>query len=162
LHVKTNHRKPLSFYFLIATVLMTVCLSAFAYTRFDKRFKPQVKEQSGGAQAQAIATPLSSQPENLNNALKHAFPDYKPAIENLPESAPAYAELIKVTDYPHLMGCVRTPDFCRCYTTQGTPYQVSDAFCGEYLKGNYFNPYKQQKKPEEQQIIQASSKKNAY
>lgn len=84
------------------------------------------------------------------------FPDFKPALNNIPESAPAYSELVKVTDYPHIMGCVKTPDFCRCYTTQGTRYATTDQFCGEYLKGNYFDPYKQAKTEKQKDILDKS------
>jgi zona occludens toxin len=152
LHTVAKHRKPLSFYFLIATLIFAAILGIYTYKRFSDKLKPVDDTQGGGAKAQAIATPP---PPSLQNEIKRlAFPDFKPVVENLNESAPAYAHLIKVTAAPLLMGCVKTPDFCRCYTTQGSPYPTSALFCEEYLKGNYFNPYKKDK--EDDQLVEVT------
>ena len=149
LHTKAHHRKPLSFYFLLATLLFTGVLGFIAYQRYDERIHPeQAIEADGVAKAQATATPSADNALSKVVRQNSGFPDFKPTIDGVLESAPAYAHLIKVVDYPHLMGCVRTPDFCRCYTTQGTPYPVTQAFCGEYLAGHYFNPYREKTVPD--------------
>jgi zona occludens toxin len=63
LHTKANHRKPLSFYFLVATLVITAGLGFFAYQRYDARVKfDQAKQAGGGAEAQAIATPAAGAP----------------------------------------------------------------------------------------------------
>ena len=151
LHTVAKHRKPLSFYFLIATLLLSCALGFYAYKRFDKRMNPEQASQAGeGARAQAVATTPADQPSINYQLKKDVFPDFTPVIPGVAESAPAYAHLIEVKSVPKLMGCIKTPEFCRCYTQQGTPYQSSAAFCGEYLAGHYFNPYKAPKEDTQQ------------
>ncbi|MFU8790032.1 MAG: hypothetical protein ACNA7G_13460 [Methylobacter sp.] len=92
----------------------------------------------------------SSEPYQPNNTqpllkpdTKPAYPDFTPSVPGIPESAPAYSHLIKVTAAPFLAGCVLNTltDNCQCYTNQATPYQVSQEYCRETIKGHRFNPY---------------------
>lgn len=147
LHTESKHRKPLSFYFLIATLLIFSVLGFYAYHRFSEKFNPQPAQidLGEGARAQAAATSPNQSSNFVNQIKTSAYPDFKPVIEGVPASAPAYAHLIKVGAVPHLMGCVRTPTFCRCYTVQGSPYPSSKLFCDEYLKGHVFNPWRELK-----------------
>lgn len=144
LHVKTTHRRPLSFYFLIAVVLLAALMGVKAYNRFSNL--NTAKETPGAVEARAGAVaPTAPGVPTFEEHQKSKFPDFKPQIPSVPASAPAYEHLVKVTQVPHLIGCVKTPDFCRCYTRQGVPTPVSFQFCGEYLAGHYFNPYRSEK-----------------
>lgn len=151
LHTVHKHRKPLSFYFLLATVLIASLLGFYTFQRFDKRFhpedytetKPTPETAAGGAIAQAVATPDDvSSPKNESEK-PDGFPDFKPKIEGVLESAPAYAPLLKVTSVPLLYGCVYSiaKDKCSCYTQQATPYPSSKEYCMETVKNHRFNPY---------------------
>jgi zona occludens toxin len=146
LHTKVNHRKPLSFYFLLATLFIIAILGYTAYQRYDARVNPkpeQASEAAGGAGAQAVATPAASKPVNENKE-SSGFPDFKPVIEGVPESAPAYSHLIKVTAAPVLAGCLRSEKAgCKCFTNQATPYHTTDLYCNEVVDGHRFNPYVQ-------------------
>jgi len=73
---------------------------------------------------------------------KNAYPDFKPVIPGVPSSAPAYAGLNVVTQSPQIIGCIKTPEFCRCYTKQAVNASVSSEFCETFLAGNYFNPFR--------------------
>ncbi len=149
-HTKQEKRKPLSFYAVIVAVLLASGMVTFVGTRINDKLNPKLKtsinDQTGGG------APAASPVQGGNGVIVPAstFPNYKPQIENLPESAPAYAHLIKVQSVPNLMGCVSTPTVCKCYTSQGTPYQTSKLFCEAYLRGEYFNPYRESKKQSEE------------
>lgn len=141
LHTVHNHRKPLSFYLLIATIFLSSLLGFYTYQRFQKKFNPEQNsmiDRAGEARAQAVATTAVSM--SSNNEVKTDFPDFEPRIPGLPESAPAYAPLLKVTAVPLLYGCVYSAvkDKCSCYTQQATPYPTSKEYCIETVKKSSF------------------------
>jgi zona occludens toxin len=143
LHTVHKHRKPMSFYLLILVVLLSLMLGVYAYQRFSKKFNSEpstpvsiVPEQSQMGLS-AVVAPVK---ESVN---LDGFPDFKPKIEGVLESAPAYAPLLKVTAVPLLYGCVYSiaQDKCSCYTQQATPYPTSKSYCMETVKNHRFNPY---------------------
>lgn len=76
--------------------------------------------------------------------------DYKPRIENRPETAPIYDGMNKsVTVMPWPSACVKSEKGCNCYTDQGTKIkEIDKKTCISYIKdGLPFNPYKA-KQPE--------------
>jgi zona occludens toxin len=144
-HTKQDKRKPMSYYGMIVAIIISIIMISLVALRINSKIHPVIAqtEIAGG-----VVGPPTSSPVGAGQAVNQIFPDYKPAIANLAESAPAYAHLIKVTAVPLLMGCVKTPDFCRCYTNQGTPYQTSKEYCGEYIAGHVYNPYREAKRIE--------------
>lgn len=169
-HTKQDKRRPVSFYATIAAVVVSVLMIGFVYHRINKRISPQnevVATGEGGVATRGAAPPA---PAANNEAAinKGVYPDFKPTVEGVPESAPAYSELLKVTAVPLLVGCVysKATDVCSCYTAQATPYPASKDYCMAQIKNKRFNPYFQpqpvqtvQKQPDEQSS-QASSKKD--
>jgi zona occludens toxin len=149
LHVKQTHRKPLAFYGFFVCLALLVVSVYFGYKRVTAHMKEQQAGTDTHGQTAPAGGPGGAVPANHDEIIKPpanaGFPDFKPSLDGVPESAPAYAELNQVKDVPHLMGCVKTPDWCRCYTTQGTPYPTSIPFCESYLRGEYFNPWKERK-----------------
>lgn len=76
--------------------------------------------------------------------------DYKPRIENRPETAPIYDGMNKaVKTMPWPSACVKSDNGCNCYTDQGTKIkEIDKKTCISYIKdGLPFNPYKA-KQPE--------------
>lgn len=76
--------------------------------------------------------------------------DFKPRIENRPETAPIYDGMNKsVTVMPWPSACVKSEKGCNCYTDQGTKIkEIDKKTCISYIKdGLPFNPYKA-KQPE--------------
>ena len=76
--------------------------------------------------------------------------DYKPRIENRPETAPIYDGMNKsVTVMPWPSACIKSDKACNCYTDQGTKIkEIDKKTCISYIKdGLPFNPYKA-KQPE--------------
>jgi zona occludens toxin len=164
LHVKQTHRKPLAFYGFFVSVFFLAIACYFGYQRVMSHMQDDQAGTDGPAHAAPAAGAGAAVPAKTDSIIKPpagtgSFPDFTPQIEGVPESAPAYAGLNKVQDVPHLMGCVKTPDWCRCYTTQGTPYPVSVPFCESYLRGEYFNPWKERKakEPPEPELITAKN-----
>ncbi len=144
LHTASKHRKPMSFYFLIATVLIAVALGFYATQRFDKRFHSEKEiTAAGGAVAQAVAPLAAGSLVSPSSEPIKAFPNFEPVIEGVIESAPAYSELIKVVAAPLLVGCIysKVKDVCTCYTAQATPYQTSKDYCMLQIANKRFNPY---------------------
>jgi zona occludens toxin len=142
LHIKQSHRKPLSFYFMCASIAVFFVLLGFAAKRWNARQHPDTAA-AGEARAKAVAPPAAASPGLPVQPAKPAgFPDFRPQIEGVPESAPAYAELNKVQNVPHISSCVKTPDWCRCYAGRGAVYPTSRAYCEERIKGNYFDPWR--------------------
>lgn len=140
-HTKQDKRKPLSFYATIAALFIAAITITYVANRISKRVNPQndsiaLEDMGAGG---AIAPPVPSIKETkIDNT---SFPDFKPQIEGLAESAPAYRELIKVQQAPLLKGCIKTATACKCFTNQATPYPSTAAFCTEYMRNNVFNPY---------------------
>ena len=148
-HTKTDKRKPLSFYAVIFALILALVMGFFVVKKVSNRLNPDAKTEQNTQAGGGGSPPPPVQ--GINNLIVpvSTFPNYTPQIESLPESAPAYAHLIKVESVPNLMGCVSTPTVCKCYTSQGTPYQTSKPFCQAYLRGEYFNPYRSAKKDQE-------------
>ncbi|WP_031438750.1 zonular occludens toxin domain-containing protein [Methylobacter tundripaludum] len=144
LHTVHKHRKPMSFYLLILVVLISLVLGFYAYQRFSKKFnsEPPSVASVAPAQTQSGLPAVPALPSDKEPEL-HGFPDFKPKIEGVLESAPAYEPLLKVTAVPLLYGCVYSiaKDKCSCYTQQATPYPASKSYCMETVKNHRFNPY---------------------
>jgi zona occludens toxin len=142
LHTKLRHRKPMSFYVLLVTVPMFLLLG---YRFYSHRFagyqgtkSDAVTQETKDGQAVAGLAAAADQTGNTSAS----YPDFTPTIEGLPESAPAYAELIKVTSAPTLAGCIQSEKRgCQCFTNQATPYPSTELFCKEVVAGHRFNPY---------------------
>lgn len=74
---------------------------------------------------------------------------YRPRIEDLPHTAPAYDEVTKPADAPVPVGCIDSKRTgCKCYTQQGTRYQTSDAMCRQIMANNgLYRPWHKDDKP---------------
>lgn len=76
--------------------------------------------------------------------------DYKPRIEERPETAPMYDGMNKsVKAMPWPVACIKSDNGCNCYTDQGTKIkEIRKKTCVQYVNdGLPFNPYKT-KQPE--------------
>jgi len=148
-HTKQDKRKPISFYVTIAALVLALVTVSFVVYRIKRKMSQATETMSDPALTTNNSNP--NQTESTTNGYKPpakvSFPDFTPTVPGIPESAPAYAHLIKVTAAPILAGCVinNLTDNCQCYTNQATPYQVSQEYCKEAVKGHRFNPYLQAK-----------------
>jgi len=91
-HTKQEKRKPMSLYVAIGAFSLVIALGYRVYDRLSAKLHPEtvVVEKVGAASAAPALATTQPVKESL------PFPDFKPVIPGLYESAPAYAELIKV------------------------------------------------------------------
>lgn len=146
-HTKQNKRVPLSLYVLGVAIAVALYLFWTVYSSISERIDPPTASVTSGTSVTGANSSLSSDVKpssslNLVNQKIPDFPDFKPRIAGVPESAPAYASLIKVTNAPMLSGCIKTKTVCKCYTQQATPYPTNAEYCAEVVAGHRFNPYK--------------------
>jgi zona occludens toxin len=138
-HTKQDKRKPLSFYFIIILLAVFLSFGTYLYSRISGLVTKQVQPVAVSGQGAALAAP-STDPATTGSS---SYPDFNPSVEGVPESAPAYSELVKVTSAPILAGCVfnKSTSVCKCFTSQATPYPASQLFCKEVVAGHRFNPF---------------------
>ncbi|WP_157288303.1 hypothetical protein [Uliginosibacterium gangwonense] len=84
---------------------------------------------------------------------------YKPRVENLQYSAPAYDQVTKPVTASYPAACVASSSRCTCYTQQGTRLETSDAFCRAVVKNGYFVDW--QTKPPGEQATQQPPQQQA-
>jgi zona occludens toxin len=137
-HTVLKSKKPISFYVAIAGLFLAVAMSWFAGSRLYKKMHPEPLGVVASAAAPDGAVALH--PSDVSPA---KYPDFKPIVEGVPESAPAYNNLLKVADVPLMVGCIysKVKDVCKCYTGQATPYVVTREYCMMQIENKRFNPY---------------------
>ena len=148
LHTTIKKRPPLALYIFGIVLAMTAFFAFRAMTKIQTKMDDTTSsfdvKQLPTDTAPAVAGGNASLLQMPNNPdTPAAFPDFKPEIVGVPESAPAYRHLIEVKAAPILSACVldKKKNKCKCYTTQATPYPTSDSYCREQVLGNRFNPY---------------------
>ena len=150
-HTTQEKRKPLSFYATIVAIIIAVILITFSVYRIKQRVTSPANVEAGEGVALAAQSTAStvSRPVSSVSSEKRDFPDFTPKIAGVPESAPAYSDLVKVTAVPLLAGCIlsKKSDKCTCYTRQATPYPTTRTYCIEVVQNHRFNPYLQSDKP---------------
>jgi hypothetical protein len=99
-----------------------------------------VGAEGGAAAEPAKMTPLERWKARGNEVLAYSY-EHLPLLPDVPESAPVYRELAKPTVFPVVSGCVVSRKGCSCYTQQGTPVDVTDSFCLQFVQFGQFNPY---------------------
>lgn len=137
LHVEPKHSKPLSLYAAVASLCLAVGIGGYMYYKKSAP-SPQLGAQPAtqGEPAQAAV----SQPGQTTT-----MPDFKPTIQGVLESAPAYIPLLQVKAAPTLAGCIKSANACKCYTHQATPYPTTYEQCLENVAHLRFDPYAQPK-----------------
>ncbi len=148
LHTKLNKRKPLSFYVLCFCALVLAIIGYRIYNRINEFSNPgQAIQPAATDNPPAVGVTPATATLGAGAGGASAVqpmskpPDFTPAVPGHPETAPAYAALLKVTAVPVLAGCISTKTSCKCYTHQGTPYPVTWEQCHEHMRNLHFNPY---------------------
>lgn len=140
-HTPQRHAKPLAFY---ALALLLPVLGFLGYRVYARLHEFQHPDEGKPAIAPAgpppAATPVPVSLPSPTPAPK-PVPDFQPREAGRPESAPAYDGLYRVNAAPIVMGCIGTPDACKCYTVKATVALVDEAWCRAYLRREVFYPY---------------------
>lgn len=140
-HTQQTHSKPLAFYALLLLLPALGFMGYRVYTRLHEYQhpeppKPAIAPASPAAPPAVAAASPSATPEP-----KKPTPDFHPREAGQPETAPAYDGLYRVNAAPIVMGCIGTPDSCKCYTVKATLALVDEAWCRAYLRREVFYPY---------------------
>jgi len=146
LHTKQSMRRPLSLYIFLLLAVIVSWASYRTYERMKNKTQPgETTELKETPKTGLINAPTT------NRFQSPGYPDFKPTNPSVPSTAPAYASFNQVTQAPHLIGCVKTPDWCKCYSRQSVPVPVTLQFCTEFVAGHYFNPFRGSRPVENQQ-----------
>lgn len=148
LHTKLNQRKPLSFYVLCFCAVVLAIIGYRIYHRINEFSNPASAIQPAAIDnlpASGVTPATATQGAGVGGASVvepiAKPPDFTPAVPGHPETAPAYAHLLKVTAVPVLAGCIASKTSCKCYTHQATPYPATWEQCREHVMNLHFNPY---------------------
>lgn len=155
--VHTVMKRKVPFKLQVAVVVIGVlCVAgAFAFSFVYEDGKIRIGDSAPVA---AVATPavpvadpvpqaparsfMSTAPVEVDEST--ALFDFTPAIRGIPESAPAFAGLVRNVSAPRLAGCIVSVDkgwrSCQCYSEQGTRYITSPARCRAVVEGAEYQP----------------------
>lgn len=64
-----------------------------------------------------------------------------PRVQEMLHTAPKYDELTKPKRVPMPAACLEFRGDCKCYTQQGTPYEVKRAMCVQFVQRGYFEEF---------------------
>ena len=163
-HTKIRTKKS-KFLMLFPLALCLIGYGIWSFTGFWGRFQGEAPKIEKTAEANkttesvptTMQTPQETATGRYTQIIQAEQPkphisedDYKPRIENRPETAPIYDGMNKsVTVMPWPSACVKSDKACNCYTDQGTKIkEIDKKTCISYIKdGLPFNPYKA-KQPE--------------
>lgn len=167
-HTKIKTKLSRVVYIFPAVLALLITAGWYIYSSWNNRIdtmkaeqeKPKIEAQASspeavgavavptanGTNAEGQYTPQTAVPEPPKPHLSED--DYKPRIEDRPETAPIYDGVNKsITAMPWPSACVKSDNGCNCYTDQGSKIsEISKKTCLSYIKdGLPFNPYKAKK-----------------
>lgn len=145
-HTKQEKRKPLSFYFAIFAIILSITLVYFVTNRINSRLHPQDANATGAGGAIAATAPgthlKSSGEKTILQTPEQVVNAFTPVIPSMPWTAPIYQEIAKPLSFPTVAGCVRNEKKCNCYTQQASLVDMPQDVCALFVKNHSFNPFK--------------------
>lgn len=142
-HTKQEHKKPLAFYALLLVIPIGGFLGFKVYQRIDSAIHPEKLKPPVSAPVAPSPPFTASVPVAAPVVTPFPVPDFQPRVEGRPETAPAYDGLYKVNAAPIILGCIGTPEDCRCYTVKATRAQVTEPWCRAFLRREVFYPFEE-------------------
>lgn len=154
---------PIHIYKKLALFLLPMLLAPFLvwYLMYYRHLPPEVaktdKQQEVKQIATSTTTPTTQQataPQNqtdlgsldASSSKTLTIKDFVPPVPSMPWAAPAYADLVKPTDFPRIAACVsgksstnKAFNGCRCFTQQYTPIDVPQESCERMVKEGWFD-----------------------
>lgn len=153
-------RLPKKFIFAFLGIFIMMFFSVkllFASGFIDTAKKANVNALTGDKVTQVPKTSIQSQAPNplitpqqiiqnpeqtQNRAL--TVEDFKPAVPDMPWTAPIYKNVASIQNFPRFAGCMSTKKKCTCYTQQATAIEVSLSQCKAVIDHNQmpFNAFR--------------------
>lgn len=138
-------RLPGKLVFILFLIVLFLGLSVFAYGRLSDKSDPHQKGGDFSSEQYADIPFMSdggfSGDEPVMTPTEYAE-HWKPRIQSLPYSAPAYDGVTEVKTFPRPQCMLDIKyDSCRCFTQQATPMDIEYAVCRRIVRGGLFNPF---------------------
>lgn len=145
-HTKVKRAIPKSAVVAVLAVFLALALGWYGFQRIKAKVTPAKAVQelpvSGGkVGAAAVAAGPAALPAGVRPV--SYLEQFTPQHPNFPESAPAYDALRVVKSMPVVAGCMKTANWCRCYSQQGTRLEVQAERCADYIANKVFDPYRE-------------------
>lgn len=139
LHTKQTRRFPWIVLGVVILVIFAIFLSTRIYSSIAARQKKPDVDQLTKKEGETKDITGSPQKPVVNAATEGAF---VPVDPSRPESAPIYAQLAQVKDFPKIQGCILTEKTCKCITQQDTNANIPIDSCVDWVKSRRFDPYR--------------------
>lgn len=151
IHTKVVKRRPLSFYFLIAFLIIFFLLAFYIFRSISSRVSPNKSSSISPSSSHSISSVSSSVAPSLSASIPSSSvstppplspASFTPRLSIMPETAPVYDEIRQVKSLPSVVGCIQSASDCRCYTSQGTDVLFTRELCLSWIKQRPFNPFR--------------------
>ncbi|MDD2770216.1 MAG: zonular occludens toxin domain-containing protein [Methylococcus sp.] len=139
-HTPQKHAPPFLVYVFGGVVVLLVLLVWRGYSGIVAKTQAPEPLQGQPAKSPPPNAYANKSAVKVGNALPETI-DFRPRQEGKPETAAAYDGLYRVSAAPIIMGCIGTPEDCRCYTVKATRAKVDQDWCRAFLRREVFYPY---------------------
>lgn len=141
--------------FIFTGLLLAIVVGVYLlYSSYQNKFNKEPVSQSSevGVIGEASAEPITPTKQYSNNL------DFTPTLYGVPSSAPAYAHLVQVKDFPRIAACMlnESTGTCVCYSQQITIIDIDYKTCIDQVNNKYFNPFVEPDKEKTASIKQSS------
>lgn len=143
-HTVIKRRLSKSVMLLAACLFLLPIGGIYVYKRVSAKLeKPESSQSTVGklgqpGQPAAARPPPGPEPKSVDSVISQ----FQPLHPNFPESAPAYDAIRVVKAMPLVAGCIKTKDWCRCYSQQGTKLEIQADRCADIIANKVFDPYR--------------------
>jgi zona occludens toxin len=147
-HTKHRFSIPTAVYVIGGGLALLGGISYYLVNSVGSRLKPDapnVAKLTASTPGQVTAT----KSENAPMTTAEYVEAYKPRINGLAHTAPAYDQITAPQEAPIPVGCIERPKTgdCRCYDQQGNTYRTTPQVCKTILTDGLFFAWKQTKEP---------------
>jgi zona occludens toxin len=122
----------------LVVALPVICVLFYAAFRmmYSKASNPAL---ATGGTLSSSAPGASSGGERKPKTASEYVADYRPRIQGLMHTAPAYDKLTEPKRVPVPAACVTMPSKgCKCFTQDATPYPIDEALCKDFVAHGAF------------------------
>jgi zona occludens toxin len=144
-HFKHNQSIPLVAYGAAIALVAVAVLGGRVYKQFSQPKETEQVEASESKKRQLAdyVPSVSASASKASAGPVDERVDFIPRISGRPWTAPAYDDIRKVVQVPHIAGAMCIGDDCRCYSADGGRlHDVGARDCREWLERDAFNPYR--------------------
>lgn len=152
--IHTHKRNiPAKVWFLIAAPFIIAGCAWFAWRSFSQYTEKKKASEPTAAASSAAAATVGAAP--VVSAHQY-MAQFRPRVQGLPHTAPAYDEVTKVSRAPVPAACVSSKSRCQCYTQDGTKVDMEPLMCADIIEKGFFIPFEVKASASSQQQQSAS------